>query len=64
LTKVKILVYSYPACPVHSEKATIFTLLDATKNTGITLTETFAMNPAASVCGYYFAHLEAGYFSV
>jgi 5-methyltetrahydrofolate--homocysteine methyltransferase len=54
----------YPACPVHSEKATIFTLLNATKNTGITLTETFAMNPAASVCGYYFAHPDAKYFGV
>lgn len=54
----------YPACPVHSEKTTIFTLLDATKSTGITLTENFAMSPAASVCGYYFAHPGATYFTV
>ncbi len=54
----------YPACPVHEEKATIFRILDATKNTGIQLTETFAMNPGASVCGYYFAHPGARYFGV
>jgi 5-methyltetrahydrofolate--homocysteine methyltransferase len=54
----------YPACPDHSEKAQIFKLLDATKNTGITLTESFMMVPAASVCGWYFAHPEAKYFSV
>jgi 5-methyltetrahydrofolate--homocysteine methyltransferase len=54
----------YPACPVHSEKAIIFRLLEAEKNTGISLTENFAMNPAASVCGYIFAHPEANYFAV
>ncbi len=52
----------YPACPDHTEKAELFTLLNAETNTGITLTETFAMNPAASVCGLYFAHPQAKYF--
>ena len=52
----------YPACPDHSEKAGLFTLLNAEANTGITLTETFAMDPAASVSGLYFAHPEARYF--
>ena len=52
----------YPACPDHTEKAGLFTLLNAETNTGITLTETFAMDPAASVCGYYFAHPQARYF--
>ncbi|TCD47890.1 methionine synthase [Chlorobium sp. N1] len=52
----------YPACPDHSEKAEIFTLLNAEANTGITLTETFAMDPAASVSGLYFASPEARYF--
>lgn len=54
----------YPACPDHLEKQTIWKLLDVTKNTEITLTETLAMNPAASVCGYYFAHPESKYFNV
>ncbi len=53
----------YPACPEHSEKATIFKLLDAAK-AGITLTENFSMYPAASVSGYYFANPEAQYFAV
>ncbi|ACD91091.1 methionine synthase [Chlorobium limicola DSM 245] len=52
----------YPACPDHTEKAELFTLLNAETNTGITLTETYAMNPAASVSGFYFAHPEARYF--
>lgn len=52
----------YPACPDHSEKAALFTLLNAETNTGITLTESFAMNPAASVSGLYFAHPAAKYF--
>ena len=52
----------YPACPDNTEKAELFTLLNAETNTGITLTETFAMNPAASVCGLYFAHPQAKYF--
>jgi 5-methyltetrahydrofolate--homocysteine methyltransferase len=54
----------YPAQPDHTEKRTIFDLLEAEKNTGIRLTETFAMYPAASVCGLYFAHSEAKYFAV
>lgn len=52
----------YPACPDHTEKAELFTLLNAETNTGITLTETCAMNPAASVSGFYFAHPQARYF--
>ncbi len=54
----------YPACPDHTEKETLFHVLDAPGQTGITLTETFAMQPAASVSGYYFAHPEAAYFGV
>jgi 5-methyltetrahydrofolate--homocysteine methyltransferase len=54
----------YPACPDHSEKATLFRLLDAEKQTGVALTENYAMTPAASICGYYFAHPEARYFRV
>ena len=54
----------YPAQPDHSEKITLFNLLDVTKNTGITLTESFAMLPASSVSGIYFAHPEAEYFGV
>ena len=54
----------YPAQPDHTEKRILFDLLDATKSTGIRLTETLAMDPAASVCGLYFAHPEARYFSV
>ncbi|NLT50590.1 MAG: methionine synthase [Ignavibacteria bacterium] len=53
----------YPAQPDHTEKITLFNLLDATKVTGITLTENLAMNPAASVCGLYFSHPEAKYFT-
>jgi len=52
----------YPACPDHTEKAELFTLLNAETNTGITLTESFAMKPAASVSGLYFAHPDARYF--
>ncbi|NTW81873.1 MAG: methionine synthase [Chlorobiaceae bacterium] len=52
----------YPACPDHTEKAELFTLLNAEAATGVTLTETFAMNPAASVSGFYFAHPESKYF--
>jgi 5-methyltetrahydrofolate--homocysteine methyltransferase len=52
----------YPACPDHTEKAELFALLNAEANTGITLTETYAMNPAASVSGLYFASPEARYF--
>lgn len=54
----------YPACPDHTEKATLFKLLRATETTGIRLTESFAMDPPASVCGWYFAHPQARYFTV
>ncbi len=54
----------YPACPDHSEKSTLFRLLDAADKAGITLTESFAMSPAASVAGWYFAHPDARYFGV
>jgi 5-methyltetrahydrofolate--homocysteine methyltransferase len=54
----------YPACPDHTEKWTIWTLLDVEKNTGMWLTESLAMVPAASVSGLYFAHPEARYFAV
>ena len=54
----------YPACPDHSEKIKLFELLDATRTTGIQLTENYAMFPAASVAGWYFAHPEARYFGV
>ncbi|MBU0553995.1 methionine synthase [Myxococcota bacterium] len=54
----------YPACPDHSEKATIFNLLDAEATLGITLTESFAMSPQASICGYVFLHPSARYFGV
>ncbi|MFC3149967.1 methionine synthase [Litoribrevibacter euphylliae] len=52
----------YPACPDHTEKATLFKLLDAEANTGVNLTEHFAMYPAASVSGWYFSHPESRYF--
>lgn len=52
----------YPACPDHTEKAAIFDLLNAEAATGVTLTETFAMNPAASVSGLYFANPASKYF--
>lgn len=54
----------YPACPDHTEKTTLFNLLDAEKNTGIQLTESLAMHPAASVSGWYFSHPESKYFGV
>jgi 5-methyltetrahydrofolate--homocysteine methyltransferase len=54
----------YPASPDHTEKTTLFSLLDAEKNTGIQLTENFAMFPAASVCGLYFSHPQSRYFAV
>ncbi|GIW71550.1 MAG: methionine synthase [Planctomycetota bacterium] len=54
----------YPACPDHSEKAGIFELLQAERRTGVRLTESWAMQPGASVCGWYFAHPRARYFSV
>jgi 5-methyltetrahydrofolate--homocysteine methyltransferase len=52
----------YPACPDHSEKTKIFELLDAEKNSNMELTSGFAMLPAASVSGYYFAHPQSSYF--
>jgi 5-methyltetrahydrofolate--homocysteine methyltransferase len=54
----------YPACPDHAEKGTLFDLLDAEKNAGVRLTESFAMHPGASVSGLYFSHPEAKYFAV
>jgi len=54
----------YPACPDHTEKSLIFALLKAEKNTGIRLTETLAMYPAASVSGFYFSHPQSKYFAV
>jgi 5-methyltetrahydrofolate--homocysteine methyltransferase len=54
----------YPACPDHTEKATLWQLLDAEKNAGIELTESFAMLPTAAVSGWYFAHPEARYFGL
>ncbi|WP_459556947.1 methionine synthase [Lacunimicrobium album] len=56
--------FGYPACPDHVPKGRLFELLDATTHTGITLTESYAMWPASSVSGLYFAHPEARYFSV
>ena len=52
----------YPACPDHTEKETLFELLNATENTGLELTSSLAMSPAAAVCGWYFGHPEAKYF--
>jgi 5-methyltetrahydrofolate--homocysteine methyltransferase len=52
----------YPACPDHSEKEKIFRLLDAPGHAGMELTSGYSMLPAASVCGYYFAHPQAEYF--
>jgi 5-methyltetrahydrofolate--homocysteine methyltransferase len=54
----------YPACPDHTEKATLFELLAVERNTGIRLTESFAMYPASSVSGWYLAHPAARYFNV
>ncbi len=56
--------HGYPACPDHTEKRKLFDLLDAEKNAGMELTSSFAMTPAASVSGLYFAHPDARYFSV
>ncbi|TNE94631.1 MAG: methionine synthase, partial [Gammaproteobacteria bacterium] len=53
----------YPACPDHSEKDTLFRLLEVTDKTAISLTESFAMLPAASVSGLYFSHPQAKYFN-
>ena len=54
----------YPACPDHTEKRLLFDLLQVEQNAAITLTESFAMLPAAAVSGFYFAHPEAKYFAV
>jgi 5-methyltetrahydrofolate--homocysteine methyltransferase len=54
----------YPACPDHTEKAALFALLDPAKNAGITLTESYAMHPAAAVSGWYFAHPQAHYINI
>ncbi len=54
----------YPACPEHTEKRTLFQLLDVEKNTGITLTESLAMYPTAAVSGMYFAHKQSKYFGL
>ena len=54
----------YPAQPDHTEKATLFKLLDAEVQTGMKLTESFAMSPAAAVSGLYFSHPQAHYFGV
>jgi 5-methyltetrahydrofolate--homocysteine methyltransferase len=54
----------YPACPEHSEKATLFTALNAEESLGIALTESYAMTPAASVSGFYFSHPKSSYFPV
>jgi 5-methyltetrahydrofolate--homocysteine methyltransferase len=54
----------YPACPDHTEKNKLFHLLDATNGIGIELTESLAMFPASSVCGWYFSHPDAKYFGI
>jgi 5-methyltetrahydrofolate--homocysteine methyltransferase len=54
----------YPACPDHTEKALLWQLLDVEGNTGISLTDSFAMYPAASVSGFYFSHPGAKYFAL
>jgi 5-methyltetrahydrofolate--homocysteine methyltransferase len=54
----------YPACPDHVVKGELFRILDATANTGMTLTESYAMSPAAAVSGFYLAHPQAQYFAV
>jgi 5-methyltetrahydrofolate--homocysteine methyltransferase len=54
----------YPACPEHSEKIKIFSLLNANKNIGVSLTENYSMMPGASVSGWYFAHPHSRYFNL
>ena len=56
--------FGYPACPDHAPKATLFALLNNAQHHGVTLTESFAMYPTASVSGLYFAHAKSQYFSV
>ncbi|MDP4291750.1 MAG: vitamin B12 dependent-methionine synthase activation domain-containing protein, partial [Bacteroidota bacterium] len=54
----------YPACPSHLEKGDLFEILNVTRQSGIHLTENYAMYPAASVSGFYFAHPDSRYFNV
>jgi 5-methyltetrahydrofolate--homocysteine methyltransferase len=54
----------YPACPDHTEKRKLFSLLNAGENAGIELTESLAMYPASSVCGWYFSHPQSQYFGI
>ncbi|HDY81769.1 MAG TPA: methionine synthase, partial [Halieaceae bacterium] len=54
----------YPACPDHTEKGTLFELLDATATCGVSLSDNYAMSPAAAVSGFYYAHPESHYFAV
>ncbi|NQW30686.1 MAG: methionine synthase [Ignavibacteria bacterium] len=54
----------YPACPDHTEKATLFSLLNGEENAGVKLTENFAMHPASAVSGWFFGHADAKYFAV
>ena len=54
----------YPACPDHSQKETLFKLLDVPNNLKVQLTESFAMTPSSSVSGLYFSHPESSYFGV
>ena len=54
----------YPACPDHTEKATLFSLLQATETTGVTLSDNYAMAPASSVSGFYYSHPESQYFAI
>jgi len=54
----------YPACPDHTEKVTLFRLLNAQENIGVSLTESMAMSPASSVSGWYFAHPQSTYFAI
>jgi 5-methyltetrahydrofolate--homocysteine methyltransferase len=54
----------YPACPDHTEKEKLFAFLQVAEHTGITLTESMAMLPAAAVSGYYFSHPESKYFGL
>jgi 5-methyltetrahydrofolate--homocysteine methyltransferase len=54
----------YPACPDHTEKPELFRILNATKTTGVSLTESMAMTPTAAVSGWYFAHPKSKYFGV
>jgi len=54
----------YPACPDHTEKATLWSMLDPERTVGMRLTESYAMLPTAAVSGFYFSHPKARYFGV